>query len=156
MIAELERYHGAVLRQILVAHGLPLSIGVIDAGGRVDAFKIDRAAFIIKHSSKRLSPWQFTFTPENLSELLTLKRNFTSVWIFLVCGQDGVVGVSMDELGSLIRLSEERSTWLRVRRSRKGMYRLTGPLGDLGHAKSRGVQTFLAEVLRADTPPTSV
>jgi hypothetical protein len=146
VIAELDRYHGIVLRQILIAHGHPVRVGVVESTGRVDVFRIEQAAFLIKHSSKRLSPWQFTYTEENLAELTELRRTYASVWVFLVCGQDGVVGLSLSELNSIVQVGEARAAWVRISRSRRSMYRVGGAVGELPRAKSRGVQAFLAEV----------
>jgi hypothetical protein len=72
---------------------MPMRIGVADLAGGVDALSLEGAAFQIKHSSKRLSPWQFTYLPENLEELRQLSSSFNPVWVFLVCGVDGVVGL---------------------------------------------------------------
>ena len=146
MIPELDRYHGIVLRQILVAHRDPVMIGVADLAGRKDAFRIGQAAFQIKHSSKRLSPWQFTYLPENLAELEQLRHLFKPVWVFLVCGVDGVVGLSLDELNAIVRPGEGGVAWLRVNRSRGAMYRAAGAFGELPRAKARGVQAFVAEL----------
>lgn len=146
MIAELDRYHGVVLRQILVAHGHRMRVGVVDLSGRVDAFCIEEAAFQVKHSSKRLSPWQFTYTTETLAELSELRRTFEPIWVFLVCGQDGVVGLSLKELTSIVQVGEGGTAWVRVSRSRKSMYRVGGALGELSRAKPRGVQAFVEEV----------
>lgn len=146
MIPELDRYHGVVLRQLLVAHARRVSLGVADVSGRVDTFCFDGAAFQVKHSSKRLSPWQFTYMPENLAELTGLTQTHDPVWVFLVCGQDGVVGLSLQELASIAQLGDGGAAWVRVSRNRKSMYRVSGVLGDLPRAKPRGVQAFLAEV----------
>jgi len=146
MIAELDRYQGVVLRQLLVAHGHSVCVGVADLSGRVDAFCIEGAAFQVKHSSKRLSPWQFTYMPENLTELDELRRTFDPVWVFLVCGDDGIVGVSLSDLTSIVRIGDGGAAWIRVTRNRNSMYRVGGALGELPRAKPRGVQEFLAEV----------
>src|SRR5262249_1798989 len=129
MIAEFDRYHGVVLRQILVAKGDTTSLGVVNLSGRVDAFSVDRAAFQIKHSAKRLSPWQFTYIEENLAELTELRRRFNPVWAFLVCGDDGVVGLSLEELHSIVRIGQGGAGWVRVSRSRNSMYRVSGTCG---------------------------
>lgn len=146
MIAELDRNHGIVLRQMLVEHGSQLRLGVVDTARRVDAFSLEGAAFVVKHSSKRLSPWQFTYTPENFTELTRLSEKYSPVWIFLVCGQDGVVGLSASELAAIAQVGDAGTAWLRVSRSRNSMYRVAGGLGELPRAKSRGVQGFLTEV----------
>lgn len=149
MIAESDRYHGFVLRQILIAKGGTVRMSVVDLAGRVDAFAMDDAAFQIKHSAKRLSPWQFTYMAENLKELAELRKRFGCVWVFLVCGNDGVVGLSLDELVDIVQLSEGGAAWVRVSRSRNAMYRVSGTLGELNRAKPRGVQGFLEEAFSA-------
>lgn len=148
MIAELDRYHGIVLRQLLVEHGNLLRIGVANRSGRVDAFRLDGAAFQIKHSSKRLSPWQFTYIQENLRELEELQQVFNPVWAILVCGQDGVVCLSLAELISIAQVGDGGAAWVRVSRSRNSMYHVSGGLGDLPRAKPRGVHPFLEEVFK--------
>lgn len=148
MIAEFERYHGVVLRQLLVAHGHRLSLGVANLSGRVDAFCIEGAAFQIKHSAKRLSPWRFTYMAENLEELDKLRRLYEPVWAILVCGEDGVVGISLDELKSIVELDQGGAAWVRVSRDRNSMYRVGGSLGNLPRAKPQGLDPFLAEAVK--------
>lgn len=146
MISELDRYQGVVLRQILVAHRDAVRVGVADFSGRIDAFRVERAAFQIKHSSKRLSPWRFTYLPENFVELGELRRAFDPVWVFLVCGQDGIAGISLDELTSVTQATERGAAWLRVSRSRNSMFHVRGARGELPRAVPRGVHDFLAKV----------
>jgi hypothetical protein len=147
MISETEKYQGIVLRQLLAIQSRPLRIGNADLQGRLDAFCVEDAAFQIKFSSKRLSPWRFTYLRENIDELTGLSRSFNPVWLFLVCGSDGVVGLSMQEFLSIIEIGDGGAAWLRVNRSRNSMYRVGGALGDLPSAKPRGLQPFLTEVL---------
>lgn len=149
MIAELDRYQGVVIRQILVAGKKSMCLGAIPTGGRVDAFYLEPGAFQIKHSSKRLSPWQFTYMPDNLKELAELKKSYAPIWVVLVCGQDGTVALSFDELKTIINPEAERATWVRVSRSRKGMYWVTGAEGELPNAKPKGVEPFLSDVFES-------
>lgn len=151
MISELDRYHGVVLRQILISHGQPMTIGVANLAGRVDAFSIQGAAFQIKHSSKRLSPWRFTYMPDNLAELADLRGDYNPVWAVLVCGQDGVVALSLQEVNSIVSGTNGRTSWIRVSRGRNSMYRVGGDLGDLPKAKPRGLDQFLADVFRTNS-----
>ena len=146
MIPELDRYHGIVLRQILMAHPKRFTGGVADISGRKDAFYLNGAAFQIKHSSKRLPPWQFTYLPENVTELVELSATCNPVWVFLVCGTDGVVGLSIQELQAIIKPGSGGVAWVRVSRDRNAMYRVCGSAGDLSRAKPRGVQAFVSLV----------
>jgi hypothetical protein len=142
VIAETDRYHGVVLRQLLVECARPVNIGVADRAGRVDAFSVEGCAFQIKHSAKRLSPWRFTYFQENLDELEQLSTGFDQTWIFFVCGIDGIVGLSIQEFNTIVQIGDGGAAWLRVKRSRNSMYRVGGALGDLPHAKARGVSDF--------------
>lgn len=151
MISEVERYQGVVLRQILVAHGDQVSLGVADASGRVDSFRIEGAAFQIKYSAKRLPPWRFTYPAESLRELTELQETFETAWAILVCGEDGVVGLSFEELSSILRINSAGAGWVRVSRSRNSMYRVGGSIGKLPRAKPRGVQAFLDQILGGGT-----
>lgn len=142
MIPEIDRYHGVVLRQLIVASHSPAVIGIANLSGRLDAYCIDKAAFYIKHSTKRLSPWQFTFFPEHISEVERLAKDYRPVWIFLVCGVDGVVGISATELRAIVGNALVPSA-VRVSRDRKSMYRVVGSAGAIGSAIKRGVSNFL-------------
>lgn len=148
MISEVERYQGIVLRQLLVACGRAVRLGVVAGAGRVDAYSFQNAAFQVKHSSKRLSPWQFTYLPENLAELDRLCGQFSPVWVMLVCGLDGVVGLSYDELLSVIGDRRPGGVAVRVSRSRRALYRVRGPLGFLARAKAKGVESFLGATIQ--------
>jgi hypothetical protein len=156
MIPELDRYHGVVLCQLLLGHGGVVRLGMADLSGRVDAFSLNGAAFQVKHSSKRLSPWQFTYLPENVAELVRLQVGHDPVWVFLVCGIDGVVGLSLPELVSVVGGGATTAASIRVSRSRNSMYRVSGPLGSLPRAKSRGVDGFLAAVALGSSQSDSV
>jgi hypothetical protein len=147
MIPELDKYQGVVLKQLLAAHGKPIKVGVANIYGRVDAFSVEGAAIQIKHSSKRLSPWRFTYLPENLTELSDLSKTYDPVWAVLVCGQDGIVSLSLSEINSIVG-GLGPASWIRVTRDRNSMYRVGGDIGDLPRAKVRGLEPFLSDVFR--------
>jgi len=147
VISELDRYQGVVLRQIVVAYGGRVEVGLADVTGRKDCFSVARAAFQIKHCRNRLSPWHFTYQPENFGEIEKLRAWFDPVWVFLVCGADGVVGLSADELISITEVGDGGQAWVRVSRSRSSMYRVSGARGELPRAKARGVQAFVADLV---------
>jgi hypothetical protein len=149
MISEAEQYHGIVLRQLVVTAGKPLTISLADSQGRRDCFCVDDAAFQVKYSTRRLSPWQFSFTIEQLQEIESLARTHRPVWLMLVCGIDGVVGLSSSEF---VQITESRPggvATVRVSRKRNAMYRVSGNADDLPFAKSRGVDDFLAAMSAA-------
>ena len=140
MITEAERYHGIVFRQLVVTAKRAVTLEVADESGRKDCFRIDDAAFQIKYSTKRLSPWTFSFTVDQLQEVVGLIRRFRPVWMFLVCGVDGVVGISAQEFIGITKSRPGNVASVRVSRKRNSMYRVSGNNGDLPLAKPRGVR----------------
>jgi hypothetical protein len=151
MISEAEQYHGIVLRQLVVSSKRPLTIASADDQGRRDCFRVNGGAFQIKYSTRRLSPWQFSFTIEQLQEIEALALAYRPVWLMLVCGIDGIVALSS---GEFVRITESRPggvATIRISRKKNAMYRVSGTAGDLPFAKSRGVEDFLATLAVQDT-----
>jgi hypothetical protein len=150
MISEAAQYHGVVLRQLVVSSDHPVTIALADSHGRPDCFRINRAAIQIKYSTRRLSPWQFSFTIEQLQEMESLAKSYRPVWLMLVCGVDGIVALSSQEF---VQITEGRPggvATVRVSRKRNAMYRVSGNASDLPFAKSRGVEDFLTAINDGD------
>ena len=149
MIPEFERYHGVALRSIIVEAPGPIVIEKRDESGRVNSYILNgRIGVHIKHSAKRLPPWSFSFSIEQLREFVALKRQAESVWLLLVCGLDGIVTLSLEEFVSITGSRPGGVASLRVDRGRREMYRIYGNEAELAKAKPRGI----APVLLAAAP----
>jgi hypothetical protein len=147
MIGEFERYHGAVIRELIVSSGYPLKIEACGGVGRVNTYRInDTIGIHIKHSSKRLPPWQFTYLENNLAEIRRLVEQCRNVWLVHVCGQDGIVALSYNEFYEVNPQSAETTSFIRVDRDRNTMYRVNGTGGKLARAKRRGLDYVLDEL----------
>ncbi|MCF8476694.1 MAG: hypothetical protein K9G60_06665 [Pseudolabrys sp.] len=147
MISDLERYQGVALRQIIISAGRAANIGIANETGRIDCFSIERTAFQIKYSTKRLSPWQFSFTADQMFEIATLLKKFNSAWMLLVCGVDGVVSLSAREFLSITESRPGGVCSIRVSRSKNSMYRISGNAKELPFAKPRGVDDLVNEAI---------
>ena len=150
MISEYENYHGVVLRSIIVESPSEISIDKFDQFGRLDAFILNYATGVyIKYSSKRLSPWAFSFTLEQMHELekLTL-RTQGSAWIAFVCGQDGVACIEVGEFASVTEANAGGVASLRITRQRNALYRVSGNSGTLGRAIPKGVDKIVHAAFR--------
>lgn len=144
MIDEYELYHGAVLRRILASHQGEISVKVDDADGRIDSFVINgRLAIHIKHSKKRMTPWQFTFSKRNIEELIELDTKYDFLFICLVCETDGIVVLTPQEFLEVTGPSESDVFWIRIERTRNTMYSLHGNDGNLSRKISRGIGRIL-------------
>jgi hypothetical protein len=140
MIHDFEKYHGVALRQLLVEAGNKgLFVRVEDSRGRLNSFVINNQIGLhIKHSSKRMPPWQFTFLDENCEELASLGEHANQIWIALVCGPDGVVCLTYDEFLTVNPDDCQATAFVRVDRDKRAMYRVRGSEGTLAGAKPRG------------------
>ena len=152
MIDEYEFYHGAVLRAVVVECGLPIEITVDDKMGRVDSFAINRnVAVHIKHSEKRMSPWQFTFSRDNIEELIELDAKYRSLFICLVCGTDGFLCVSPEEFLTITGPAKSDTYWIRVARPRNKMYEVAGNDGKLDYKKPKGISEVIEAINASST-----
>lgn len=146
MIPEYERYHGVVLRELIVSAPGPVLVETRDRAGRVSSFGLNgRVNLHIKHCSKRLPPWQFTFLGGHLVEIERLERSCGSLWLALVCGIDGIVSLSSREFREITETCEDTTRFIRVDRDRGTMYRVFGNAGRLSSAKARGVLSVITD-----------
>ena len=147
MIGEFEQYHGAAIRELIVGAGRVISIETFDDMGRVNTYRINGSIGLhIKHSSKRLPPWQFTYLDDNLEEIQRLATKCGSVWLIHVCGLDGIVALSHSEFCSINPVDAETTSFVRVDRDRNTMYRVNGTGGKLARPKRRGLHGLFDEL----------
>lgn len=146
MISEFEKHHGAVLRDVIVRAG-SLKVSCCDVSGRVNCFSLEgNVGLHIKHSTSRLPPWQFTFDAPQVLELESIAGSHQSLWLALVCGDDGFLAVSFDEFQAINPPHFETTKFVRVDKSRNTMYRVFGTAGELGRRKPRGAASVVAAV----------
>ena len=77
MFDDYEFYQGVVLRNIIVGAGLSIFVRPFVREGRISAFVINsRIGVFVKHSAKLMPPWRFTFTLDQIADLLDLEAKF--------------------------------------------------------------------------------
>lgn len=146
MIREFEQYHGVVLRHVIVCAPGPVTLAARDEAGRVNSFTLNGSVGLhLKHSSKRLAPWGFTFTADNDAEIEWLAGQTDALWVALVCGRDGVVALSYDEYQAVTDCDPGATKFIRLDRDRRTQYRVFGNAGRLIGAKRRGIAPIIAQ-----------
>ncbi len=151
MISDYERYHGIVLRELIVKAPASINIEKRDDIGRVNSFCLNgRTAIHIKHSSKRMPPWQFTFSLDNLGEMDRLESVAPSLWLALICGTDGIVVLSRQEFWLITSTKKDVTRFIRVDRDRRTMYRVFGSSGRIPALKPRGVSAVIEDAFSAE------
>ncbi|WP_324412718.1 hypothetical protein [Bradyrhizobium sp.] len=151
MLDDYEFYQGAVLRRLIVETDYSTSFRPFVREGRMNAFVVNgRIGVYMKHSSKRMSPWRFTFTIEQAADLLDLEHKFPDSFVVFVCGTDGLVTVSFADLHTIVSFEESENAWVSISRPPRNQYEVAGNRGELPNKVARGIgiipQTLKARI----------
>ena len=106
----------------------------------------DSIGLFIKHSSKRLPPWSFTFHLEQVADLLDLEIAHTKSYVAFVCGMDGLVALDVATLHQLVTFEVSESAWIRIHRKPRSMYSVAGNRAELPTKIARGASTILEAI----------
>ena len=132
MIKEFEFYHGCVFANILHSALTEVAIKRYDCVSNAAYVVNDSVGLYIKHSTKRLSPWRFSFLKRHQDEMEQMKKELADVLLVLVCDDDGIAVLSYDEVKQILNEVHEEIEWVSVERKKNGMYSIAGSDGRLG------------------------
>ena len=91
-----------------------------------------KSCIYLKHSAKRISPWQFTFSPEHLTDIAHIRNEIKAFFLVLVCNDDGICCLEYQEIAQLILVGNMNQTKsIRVSRSTHEKYAVSGTDGEL-------------------------
>lgn len=122
MIREVELYHGVAILRLV--RGAPEPIGVSHLG-RSKYLLDDGTGLYVKYSTKRLTPWSFSFSAEQQRDIASLREECGRIFVVLVCGQDGVACLSDAELSRVLD-EDHKDEWVKAARKRNEKYSITG------------------------------
>jgi len=150
MIKEFEFYHGSVFARILHNSHRIISVQSFLPSSNASYVINNDIGIYLKYSTKRLSPWRFTFLKEHQAEIEQMKEQMKNVFLLLVCGSDGIVCLSFDELKQILNDQHEPIEWISVNRNKREMYTVKGSGGDLGF--KIGTSDFPEKIFDANAP----
>ena len=137
MISESARYHGSFFALLLDRLSVPVSLRKIPNLGSGYYLINESIPVCLKFSSKRKGPWTFNFLRSHKEVQENLFQSYGELFICLICGKDGVAGLSMQELRKLLDDNFEEQGYISVRRRLRTMYQVTGRDGVLDSRVSR-------------------
>jgi hypothetical protein len=147
MIREFEFYHGIVFARLLHATKAEISVQSFPTSDNASYVINGKVGVYIKYSSKRLSPWRFSFQKRHQEEILEMKNKLGEVFVLLVCNDDGVVGLNFSEIREILDEVHKEAEWIRIVRTRRQMYAVQGSDGKLEHKS--GKDDFPQRILKA-------
>ncbi|MFA6077289.1 MAG: hypothetical protein WC735_04420 [Candidatus Paceibacterota bacterium] len=131
MIREFEFFHGVIFSKILHASQKQISIKPFPTSDNASYVLNDKVGIYIKYSTKRLSPWRFSFQKRHQDEILEMQNAIGETFLLLVCNDDGVACLSFEELRQVLNESHEEVEWVSVTRTKGKMYSVKGSDGQL-------------------------
>ena len=145
---DFERYHGMVIRALVIQFQDGLHIKTHDAHGTLNSFLINHSiGLFIKHSAKRITPWVFGFHDNHLLELQLLSEHTEKTFVSLVCGYDGFLTLSKEEIEELAeRKKSDKLLMIHVKRGKRRMYAVGGR-DKLERPKPRGFGEAMIQAL---------
>lgn len=144
MFDEYEFYQGVVLRSIIVDAQGPLTVRPFVREGRIGAFVLNsRVGVLMKHSTKRMSPWRFTFTLEQVADLLDLEAKYFDSFVVFICGDDGLVTLDVGALHEVVTFDNAETAWVAIERKPRSQYSVRGNRTELVRKVPHGVAAII-------------
>jgi len=126
---EFEFYHGVALCGII--HNSPdATIKLYSEKGNSSYVVNNHIGIFVKYSTKRMSPWHFTFTKRHCDELFEMMKILKAAFLVLVCWDDGVVCLNSKEIETLLDKALNKPQSLSVTRKPREKYRVTSGRND--------------------------
>ena len=72
MINEFKSYHGSAFADLIDDSSVPIKISRPDQDNNAFYVLDDNIALYVKHSTKRLTPWRFTFHTDHMNDLIEI------------------------------------------------------------------------------------
>jgi len=130
MLREFEFYHGVVLSR-LVHSNIPVQIHPFSTESNASYILNESIGLYIKHSTKRMTPWRFSFQKKHQNEIQEMEKRLDDVFLILVCGDDGIVTLSYNELKKILDKQHDEVEWISILRRPREKYTVTGSDGKL-------------------------
>jgi len=136
MLTQRDKIFGAVLRRS-VRDGIIQKVS--EADDHPGHFIVDGSKHVlVKHAQSSSSTWRFSFSPEVIETLVSLQSAadlFGGAYLWLVCDNDAVCELSVDEWSSVLNVDAPASQQtIRIARPPGHSFSVTGSAGSLGHS----------------------
>ena len=144
MIKDFEFYHGAALTRLIHMKQAVL-IKLFPSTNNASYVINEKIGLYLKHSTKRMSPWVFTFKKSQQNEIDKVYKDIGKIVIGLICHDDGVVGLNYDEFKILLKSENENVESIIIYRRPRKEYTVKGSDGKLKY--KIGKKDFVNKIL---------
>lgn len=128
MSSEFEFYHGVALCRIIHDNKLE-SIRLFKKDSNSAYIVNEKVGIYIKYSTKRMTPWHFTFAQVHIEELFNLIDKLNKVYLVLVCKDNGIACLDSDEIKMILDNSLNKAQSVCASRKPREKYKVSGTGG---------------------------
>ena len=132
-IQEKDIYHGSALTQIAED---PTFKALNKADARYGHYQVNtNRRLLVKYSKKERTPWQFTFTDDDIRTINDdLRRKDDRTFVVLVCGHECVAILDAAQINEVLDLSQLAVQWVKIELPSGGSMRASGTKGSCRYA----------------------
>jgi len=129
-IKDMELMHGAALHRLLSADN---NVTIKEMNYQTNGFYLinNEIPIYIKHTTKRLSPWRFTFNKQHQDDFEKARRDFKIAYMVFVCWYDGICCIEFEEFKHVLDNFHEDVEWVAIKRNKGEKYAVSGKDGIL-------------------------
>ena len=131
MINEFKSYHGSAFAELIDESLVPIKLFRPNLLNNSYYVLDENIAFYVKHSTKRLTPWRFTFHTDHVQELANILEKHEFCFLILICGRDSIAVIEKSEILKLLPISSPSLSWVSVQTSHNTSLTIEGSAGSL-------------------------
>ena len=131
MINEFKSYHGSAFADLIDDSLVPIKIFRPIQDNNAYYILDDDIALYVKHSTKRLTPWRFTFHTDNMQDLAKILNSNEFCFVVLICGRDSIAVLEKEEIHRLLPTNNPCLSWISVQTSHNTSLTIEGSEGKL-------------------------
>lgn len=140
------RYHGSFLASLIDNSTSPVEISrEIPQDNHLYVFNKKVGAYVT-YSSKRMSPWTFTFEPRHVCSIYELDGRHLDSFVILVCGFETTAVLHMSEVRLLLPQNSLSNSSITIRTGHDRKLAVSGTAGELNTkvAKTKTYERLLS------------
>ena len=132
-----EKIHGVVFLKILKEidkRNLDIKVSLfkgVSSSSYILSSNHKTLGLFIKYSTKRRSPWRYSFHKEHQEEINMLNIDYKNTFVIFVNGDDGILSLSYSELKNILDENYEDQEWVAISRKPRELYRISGKDGKI-------------------------
>jgi len=131
LINEFKSYHGSAFAELIDESLVPIKLFRPNLLNNSYYVLDENIGLYVKHSTKRMTPWRFTFLTDHVQELEKIIERHEYCFLVLICGRDSIAVIEKTEILKLLPFANPAPSWVSVQTSHNTSLTIEGTCGSL-------------------------